>query len=179
MKRCPSFNSYSVTADGKVFTHRRKGRLAKGLNRVDFSYSKELSQFTTSKGYRTVSVYIGNGKSRPIGVHQLVADAFIGPVPENQEVRHLNGIPSDYRYENLAYGTKQDNANDRVQHGGYKQGASHINAKLNQGQVESVRKKRASGSKVKDLAKEFAVSTSTIELVLYGKSYKVNQGGAS
>jgi len=29
------------------------------------------------------------------------------------------------------------------------------------------------------LAKEFAVSTSTIELVLYGKSYKVNQGGAS
>ncbi|MBS5993191.1 MAG: HNH endonuclease, partial [Acinetobacter baumannii] len=68
---------------------------------------------------------------------------------------------------------------DRVQHGGYKQGASHINAKLNQGQVESVRKKRASGSKVKDLAKEFAVSTSTIELVLYGKSYKVNQGGAS
>lgn len=179
MKRCPSFSSYSVTTDGKVFTHRRKGKLAKGLSRVDFSYSKELSQFTTNKGYRTVSVYVGNGKSRPIGVHQLMADAFIGPVPENQEVRHLNGIPSDNRPENLAYGTKQDNATDRVQHGGYKQGALHINAKLTHEQAESIRNKRISGTKVKDLAKEFSVSTSTIESVLYGKSYKVIQGGAA
>jgi len=38
--------------------------------------------------------------------------------------------------------------------------------------------KRSSGTKVKDLAKQFSVSTSTIESVLYGKSYKVIQGGS-
>lgn len=49
MKRCPSFNSYSVTADGKVFTHRRKGRLAKGLNRVDFHTQKNYRNLPLQK----------------------------------------------------------------------------------------------------------------------------------
>ena len=36
-------------------------------------------------------------------VHQLVAEAFIGPCPRGQKVVHLNGIFSDNRLVNLAY----------------------------------------------------------------------------
>jgi hypothetical protein len=53
-------------------------------------------------------------------VHQLVAEAFIGPRPAGQEVRHLNGDPSDNRVENLAYGTRSQNVLDSVQHGTYR-----------------------------------------------------------
>ena len=50
-------------------------------------------------------------------VHRLVAAAFIGPCPEDMEVRHLNGNPGDNRLANLAYGTHAENMQDMMQHG--------------------------------------------------------------
>jgi len=50
-------------------------------------------------------------------VHSLVAAAFIGPRPESQEVRHINGHPADCRAANLEYGTRSDNAEDSKRHG--------------------------------------------------------------
>lgn len=50
-------------------------------------------------------------------VHSLVADAFIGPRPDGEEIRHKNGQPSDCRANNLEYGTRSDNAEDSKRHG--------------------------------------------------------------
>lgn len=50
-------------------------------------------------------------------VHILVAEAFIGPRPEGQEVRHINGDPMDARASNIRYGTHADNMRDRLAHG--------------------------------------------------------------
>jgi hypothetical protein len=55
-------------------------------------------------------------------VHSLMAEAFIGPRPDGQEVRHLNGQPADNRIENLTYGSKSENAYDSIEHG------THFNA---------------------------------------------------
>jgi hypothetical protein len=49
-------------------------------------------------------------------VHQLVARTFLGP-PRGLETRHLNGDCRDNRLENLAYGTRAENAQDMVRHG--------------------------------------------------------------
>ena len=50
-------------------------------------------------------------------IHRLVLEAFIGPCPEGQECRHLDGNKTNNRIENLAWGTPQDNADDRIRHG--------------------------------------------------------------
>lgn len=50
-------------------------------------------------------------------VHSLVADAFIGPRPDEYEVRHINGQPADCRATNLEYGTRSDNTEDSKRHG--------------------------------------------------------------
>jgi hypothetical protein len=50
-------------------------------------------------------------------VHRLVMEAFVGPCPEGQEVRHLDGHPANNRLENLAYGTRQDNMLDVLRYG--------------------------------------------------------------
>jgi hypothetical protein len=42
-------------------------------------------------------------------VHQLVAEAFIGPCPLGQEVRHLNDDHDDNRLVNLEYGSHARN----------------------------------------------------------------------
>ena len=176
MKRCPTFIGYSVSSDGKrVISHRKRKKLT-GVRGgtapfVDYTYSRPCKTQVSKKGYLTVSV--SNGiNARPIGVHQLVADAFLGPCPKGEHVRHLNGNPPDNRPENLSYGTPLQNAKDRERHGRYASGEHHFGAKLTQSQAEDIRQLRKSGERVSALALKFGVSVSTIGAIIYGKSYK-------
>lgn len=50
-------------------------------------------------------------------VHRLVALAFLGPVPDGQEVRHKDGDCGNPQARNLCYGTRADNTLDMVAHG--------------------------------------------------------------
>lgn len=58
-----------------------------------------------------------NNTSRNHLVHRLVAIAFLGQPLPGQEVRHLNGEPTDNRLQNLAWGTRSENMYDRRAHG--------------------------------------------------------------
>ncbi|MBK0095230.1 HNH endonuclease [Erwinia sp. S63] len=173
-KSCPSFTGYSATDDCRVISHRRrgKGKQRGSVSSIDSEFQFELKQAASPKGYLTVSVSFESGKSRPVGVHQLVADAFHGPCPHGCQVRHLNGNPKDNRPSNLRYGTARENAADRMNHGTYLGGSNHPGAKLTGGQAAQIRRRRRCGEKVKDLAADFHVSTSTIESIIYGRSYK-------
>lgn len=170
---CPSFPGYSVTGDGVVFTHRKGERIGRGGKRplIVADYRRPLRGCVTTKGYVTVGIRVG-GKSRPVGVHQLVADAFLGPCPPGQQVRHLDGCPSNNRVTNLAYGSAQQNADDRMRHGRYATGGRHHGAKLTDGEAAEIRRLRAAGLKVRVLAERYRVSVSTIETVVYGKTYR-------
>lgn len=85
---------------------------------------------------RKLSPYIGDRgghlrvdlPGRRVFVHQLVAEAFIGPRPDGQEVRHLNGDPADNRVQNLAYGTRSQNVADAIRHGTYRNAIAEKNA---------------------------------------------------
>ena len=57
------------------------------------------------------------GRRKKMYVHRAVATAFIGPVPDGMEVRHLDGDPENNRVDNLTYGTRSENMWDRVHHG--------------------------------------------------------------
>ena len=50
-------------------------------------------------------------------VHRLVARTFIGPCPPGLEVRHKDGNPTNNHVENLEYGTRAQNMQDRLKHG--------------------------------------------------------------
>lgn len=58
-----------------------------------------------------------DNKKRVIGVHRLVAWAFIGPQAEGIEVRHKDDNPLNPAAANLEYGTRSDNQQDRVERG--------------------------------------------------------------
>jgi|DEB19_MinimDraft_3_1074340.scaffolds.fasta_scaffold20767_2 hypothetical protein len=66
-----------------------------------------------SHGYFTVSLGRHNTKT----VHSLVADAFLGPKPENCEVLHNDGSRDNNHVSNLRYGTRSENNLDAVKHG--------------------------------------------------------------
>lgn len=107
---------------------------AEEWRRVDIAPDYEVSDRGRVRSYRRVTPKILKATVRPSGhlwlnlstptgtrqqtsVHQLVARAFIGPVPEGMEVRHLDGDPTNNDVRNLRYGTRSENTLDSVRHG--------------------------------------------------------------
>lgn len=95
---CPVFNweNYEVSTEGRV---RRIGCEPKIIT-------------VGAAGYGVVSLS-EHGKTYTYTVHTLVLEAFSGP-RDGREVRHLNSNRADNRLVNLAWGTAQENANDRL-----------------------------------------------------------------
>jgi hypothetical protein len=84
-----------------------------------------------------------------------VYEAFLGRVPEGVDVRHLDGNPRNNSPENLAIGTRAENAHDVYEYGGrYK--------KLVREDVLEIRRRLADGEKQKTIAADFGVSAQTI-----------------
>ena len=102
--------AYEVSDLGRVRSINRitdRGRRIKG---------RVLSLASHRNGYQQVNLHRGRTQATHL-VHQLVTLAFVGPVPEGMEVRHLNGVRSDNTLPNLAYGTHLDNMRDQRAHG--------------------------------------------------------------
>ncbi|WP_425380223.1 HNH endonuclease signature motif containing protein [Spiroplasma endosymbiont of Stenodema calcarata] len=49
------------------------------------------------------------GKTKTKPLHKLVVELFIGPVPPNMTIDHINGNPRDNRAENLEIVSKREN----------------------------------------------------------------------
>ncbi len=81
---------------------------------------RELVKWVNSYGYLTVTLSSPRKHNR--GLHQLIAETFIGPRPPGMQVRHLDGNKLNNSVENLAYGTPRENQLDRITHGTHNRG---------------------------------------------------------
>lgn len=68
------------------------------------------------RGYPAVKLSV-NAERVDGRIHVMVLEAFVGPRPDGQVARHLNGNPQDGRLVNLAWGTWEENAQDSLRHG--------------------------------------------------------------
>lgn len=78
-------------------------------------------------------------KKKCFYVHKIVLMTFVGPRPEGMESLHINGIATDCRLDNLRYGTRKENAADRVAHGNTPKGERNGRSKLTAGEVDQVK----------------------------------------
>ena len=102
-------DGYEICRDGTIISHKHNWR----------GYGSRAIEWADDKtGYPVVRMVDEDGKRKKFKVHRLVCRAFHGEPPsEHHEVRHLDGNPLNNRAENLAWGTRSENAQDRVKHG--------------------------------------------------------------
>ena len=78
-----------------------------------FGKVKYLKAGKNSSGYLFVVPCV-NGKTKIFIVHRLVYETFVGPIPEDMEIDHINGVKDDNRLVNLRCVTPKENCNNPV-----------------------------------------------------------------
>lgn len=112
----------------------------------------------------------GPSGRRECYIHSLVLEAFVGSCPSGMECRHLDGNRMNNARTNLAWGTKQENIDDKKAHGTITAQGWNSQAKLTAGQVAEVRQLASHLSHAK-IAERFGVSRSAISSILRGRTW--------
>lgn len=109
---------YEVSDHGRVRSLDRK-TLTVCLKRGEFQqFHKGRILRPGLNGRGRLYVSLGkDGVSTSKTVHSLAAEAFLGARPPGMEVRHLDGVPTNNRVDNLKWGTGSENTLDSVGHG--------------------------------------------------------------
>ncbi len=178
----PSEPGYRISTNGQIQTRWKLTPRRRGLGSV-FAISdrwKTLKPQSLPSGYRYIHIYYtsedGKRKKRIRYIHALILEAFIGPCPHGQEVRHLNGTNYDNRLDNLAYGTKFDNAADMKRHGTRPIGSRHGIAKLIEAEVVEIKAMLLAKISMRIIGDRFGVSRAAIEKIHHGETWlHVNQ----
>lgn len=120
---------YEVTRDGRIFS-------SSGWRGID---RRELKQALNDDGYPSVRLTIG-GKRVRYSVHALVAAQHLSPRPsKSHEIRHIDGNRLNPHADNLAWGTRKENAEDRERHGRTSRGERHSAAIKSSNQAAGTR----------------------------------------
>ena len=145
----PGFEDYSITNDGRVFSHKS---------------DLWLKPLVDANGYHMVTFW-KNGKSTLKKVHRLVLEVFDRTPALGEVCRHLNGNPQDNRLDNLRWGTVQENAIDCIYHG---TGANKLEPEC----VIGIRVLAHLGWNLHDLARISETTYQNIHSIVKRKSWK-------
>lgn len=105
-------------------------------------------------------------------VHRLVCVAFHGPTPSaDHQVRHIDGMPTNNRADNLCWGTATENEADKLLHGTRVCGERTHFAALSEASVLAIREARAIGAASDDLATNFGISKAQVSRICSGASW--------
>jgi hypothetical protein len=160
---------YEVSDAGQVRSLPRQSV----ANGAPATYQGKLLKLGQLKnGYLQVSLS-RPGERRYAYVHRLVMEAFEGPPPCGLEVCHADGTRDNNSLFNLRYGSRSENAKDRIAHGrgptgkktrGEKNGASRLTE-------SDVRRIREAPGTLKEIAAAFGVHLGTIHCIKTNKTW--------
>mgnify|MGYP003558897014 CR=1 FL=1 len=123
---------------------------------------------TRSKAYLGVALRC-NGRTNRASVHALVMQSFCGPCPDGLEICHEDGNGRNNSLANLRYGTRESNEADKLRHGTHQNGERNPSAKLSNAEADEVRRLRASGMKLREIAAIYHIAESAVSRIANGK----------
>ena len=164
------FDDYSVTEDGRIYSHRRI------INNQHFG-GRFLKKRLNLEGYYKVTL-MKNRKPFEKKVHRLIAECFI-PNPNNKPcINHKDGNKQNNQISNLEWVTYKENTAHAIKHGLFvfaDPNLPRVNRKLDKEQIKEIFENYQENSQNKGLnffANKFGLSTSAVSNLLKGKTYK-------
>lgn len=155
----PGWAAYEVSDAGSV----RRSRAARGA-----TVGRVLRASPSTWGYPSVHLFDGERRRRA-GVHQLVAEAFLGPAPDGHEVNHRNGIKHDNRVENLEWVTSGANNQHAIDTGLRTPARGERNAaKLTEEQVRAIRSDPRS---TRAIGADYGIASRTVSGIKRGEKW--------
>jgi hypothetical protein len=113
-----AYPGYEVSSLGRVRSVTRVVETLQGRKTYRGRVLRQSLSFKSSgASYMRVAVKRVDGSYETRHVHTLVLEGFVGPRPDRNHARHLNGNPVDNHLANLAWGTVSENMYDKVRHG--------------------------------------------------------------
>lgn len=103
MTKYPENPNYSVSTDGKIYSH----------------LSNKFLKPATSNGYLIVSL-TKNGKAKMHSVHRILAETFIPNPQLKAQVNHIDGNKLNNSLDNLEWATQKENFRHYMDVLGYK-----------------------------------------------------------
>lgn len=116
-----------------------------------------------------------DGRSRGFGVlsvHRLVWEAANGPIPDDKEINHIDGVKTHNWITNLELVTHAENIRHAYRTGlKTNRGEKHPSNRLSESQVREIRKLRASGRTVTAIGRQFGVTPQTVSHIARRKTW--------
>jgi hypothetical protein len=157
MKKIKGFKGYFIDKNGVIYSMVKKYRQAIPVKPRIIKQWKSAGHF---------GVHLSkNRKMYKRWVHRLVLETFIGKCPKGKECRHLNGNGFDNRLENLKWGTRKENQNDRIVHGVSNRGERHGLNKYSEKDIIKIRRMLKEGMKNIEVARKLKIPQSTISWI--------------
>jgi len=152
---------YQVTNHGRVWGVKSR----KWLRLVPYSTDGKYLKVNLCK----------NGVATNCDVHMLVIRAF-KPKPElmyemYRECRHLDDNGHNNHIDNLEWGTRSQNYEDRVRNGTGNEGERNAQAKITEQDVIDIRQQYAEGKSVTELLKIYPLARNNIWKILNRQSW--------
>lgn len=159
IKQIPGYSSYSVTDDGRVWSHRlRSGWLAPSVDR---------------NGYIRFHMEGDNGKRKGMYIHQLVALTYI-PNPDGKpNVNHKDFNKANNSVSNLEWCTHLENIRHDWSAGRRKALPGGTSSKYSLALVDELRSLYDSGLHTQtELSRRFGVPQSTVHVIVRHKHWR-------
>lgn len=148
LRPVPGFeDTYAVSNGGAIFRWKEDARSRVG---------KRLRQYPDRNGYLHVTLR-SPGRQQNAKVHQVVAEAFIGPRIPGVTVNHIDMDLCNNSAANLEYMSPGDNSRHAAGYG-RRCGEMNANAKLTRGDVVAIRRQYSLGITQQAIADKFGIS---------------------
>lgn len=158
-KSSPKFPDYKFDDQGNIYSYK-----------INKRYGRKLKLQPSDKGYWMVAVVDEHGKQVLLRVNRIICKLFNGLPPTSlHQAMHLNGIKTDNRAVNLAWGTQTENEAAKEAHGTKNKGEKKFGAKLTEAKVKEIRSSDKSSRK---LARQYGISQVVIVRVRNRKTWK-------
>lgn len=161
----PIDDRYCVGSDGSFYS-----RVGIGYRGILLDHWCQRKPRKDPYGYMIVKV----GR-KPYRLHRLVLLTFRGPSTGGNDCRHLDGCRTNNRLENLAWGTRKQNMDDRAAHGRTVRGQASCNAIVSDAEARAIQRLRwrHPGAKgfVNFLARWFGIAPNTVSQIAHGIHY--------